>query len=153
MAYKLYQVDAFTNRAYAGNPAAVVILTKAQPDDWMQQVAAEMNLSETAFVMPHTDPFKRVWQLRWFTPTVEVDMCGHATLATAHILYTEGLAKPTETLRFETKSGELQAARQDGLWIKLTFPTTPVAESPAAGRVARRIGSGTTTYLQRQNQI
>ncbi|NEQ12265.1 MAG: PhzF family phenazine biosynthesis protein, partial [Moorea sp. SIO4E2] len=107
-----------------GNPAAIVIMDKMQPNDWMQLVAAEMNLSETAFLAPNKDPFKRVWQLKWFTPTSEVELCGHATLATAHIMFSEGYAKPQEAIRFETLSGELSAKKDSGGWIELDFPTS-----------------------------
>lgn len=125
MSFPIFQVDAFTHIPFRGNPAAVVILDKMQPDGWLRNVAAEMNLSETAFVAPNTDPFKRVWQLRWFTPTTEVELCGHATLASAHVMFSEGYAKPQETIRFDTLSGELQASKDPGGWIELTFPTSP----------------------------
>ena len=85
-----------------------------------------MNLSETAFVAPNVDPFKRVWQLRWFTPATEVELCGHATLACAHVMYSEGYVKPLESIRFDTLSGELQASKDSGGWIELNFPTSPV---------------------------
>jgi PhzF family phenazine biosynthesis protein len=88
---KIYQVDAFTDRRFAGNPAAVCIMTAPQDANWMQAVAAEMNLSETAFILPEGDAFN----LRWFTPTVEEDLCGHATLASAHILWETGIVEPS----------------------------------------------------------
>lgn len=116
----LVVVDAFTNRPFAGNPAAVMILDRDRPDAWLQAVAAEMNLSETAFLRP-MEP--GVWGLRWFTPTREVPLCGHATLASAHVLWTDGHAD-LETLRFETLAGELRASRWDGL-IWLDFPLVP----------------------------
>ncbi|MCA9987560.1 MAG: PhzF family phenazine biosynthesis protein [Anaerolineales bacterium] len=127
MSFMLFQVDAFTTVPFAGNPAAVCLLTEARPDSWLQQVAAEMNLSETAFVMPAADGFA----LRWFTPAAEVDLCGHATLATAHILWETGLLGPSEPARFQTRSGLLTAERRGEL-IELDFPvlaTTP-AEAP-----------------------
>lgn len=107
----LYQVDAFTTRPFHGNPAAVCLLEAPATEEWMQRVAAEMNLSETAFF--HDG------ELRWFTPLCEVDLCGHATLATAHVLFTERDA--AGPLRFRTKSGELLAER-DGDAIRLDFP-------------------------------
>ncbi len=126
MSFPIFQVDAFTHIPYRGNPAAVVVLDKMQPDEWLQKVAAEMNLSETAFVAPNIDPFKRVWQLRWFTPKAEVELCGHATLATAQVMFSEGFAKPQETIRFDTLSNELQASKDSGGWIELNFPTSKI---------------------------
>lgn len=92
MSVRILQVDSFTNRAFAGNPAAICLLETPAAESWMQQVAAEMNLSETAFLHPlAAGP---VFRLRWFTPKVEVDLCGHATLAAAHVLWEEGLLRP-----------------------------------------------------------
>lgn len=116
----IYQVDAFTGQAFAGNPAGVCVLSQAAPESWMRAVAAEMNLAETAFLYPEG----AVWRLRWFTPKVEIDLCGHATLASAHILWQTGAAPAGDVLRFATRSGELTAAQQDG-WIELDFPATP----------------------------
>ena len=113
-------VDAFTDRPYAGNPAAVCMLQQAADEAWMQRVAAEMNLSETAFLVP-TAP--TTWQLRWFTPRVEVDLCGHATLAAAHVLWHEQHLTHA-MLQFDTRSGRLHAQR-DGDWICLDFPADP----------------------------
>jgi predicted PhzF superfamily epimerase YddE/YHI9 len=117
----VYQVDAFTDTAFAGNPAAVCLLSAAREDDWLQAVAAEMNLSETAFLRPRPDGGYR---LRWFTPTHEVDLCGHATLAGAHVLWTEGLLAPAAPARFHTAGGLLTATR-DADWITMDFPTDP----------------------------
>ncbi|MFL0649232.1 PhzF family phenazine biosynthesis protein [Cylindrospermopsis raciborskii UAM/DH-BiRr] len=114
---KIIQVDAFTNKPFQGNPAAVCVLTNSESDKWMQQVAQEMNLSETAFLLPENDGFN----LRWFTPTTEVPLCGHATLASAHVLWSEGYLSPEQTARFYTKSGLLIAKKQDD-WIELDFP-------------------------------
>ncbi|MEH2025880.1 PhzF family phenazine biosynthesis protein [Nostoc sp.] len=111
------QVDAFTNTPFAGNPAAVCVLRTPQDERWMQNVAQEMNLSETAFLVRQDDGFN----LRWFTPTVEVPLCGHATLASAHVLWSEGHLSPDEVARFYTKSGVLIAKLQ-GEWIELDFP-------------------------------
>src|SRR5688572_8023147 len=101
MKLPIHHVDAFTDKPFRGNPAAVCLLTGPMGDAWMQAVAAEMNLSETAFLTRRSDGF----ELRWFTPAVEVDLCGHATLASAHALWESGAASPAETLRFHTKSG------------------------------------------------
>ncbi|AMV37649.1 PhzF family phenazine biosynthesis protein [Planctomyces sp. SH-PL62] len=127
----LTTVDAFTDRPFAGNPAAVCVLDAPAPEEWMQLVAREMNLSETAFLLP-VDGGPR-HGLRWFTPTVEVDLCGHATLAAAHVLWEEGRLAPDATAEFETRSGRLAARRVDG-WIELDFPSKPVdrrVEDPA----------------------
>jgi PhzF family phenazine biosynthesis protein len=129
MAVSIVQVDAFTDRPFAGNPAAVCILPEFLPDRWLQDVAREMNLSETAFLVRHGDAFR----LRWFTPSVEVDLCGHATLASAHVLWEEGHLARDRQARFLTRSGLLTAQR-DGQWIELDFPATPVAAvDPLAG--------------------
>jgi len=116
----IYQVDAFTNRPFAGNPAAVCILDQPRDAAWMQNVAMEMSLSETAFLERVEDGFN----LRWFTPAVEVDLCGHATLASAHILWETGPLAPAQEARFHTKSGRLTANRR-GDWIELDFPAKP----------------------------
>lgn len=124
MATSVIQVDAFTARPFAGNPAAVCMLDAARPEDWMQNVAREMNLSETAFLVPRGSDF----DLRWFTPSVEVALCGHATLASAHVLWEDGHLPAGAAARFQTMSGLLTATRNNG-WIELDFPATP--ESPA----------------------
>jgi PhzF family phenazine biosynthesis protein len=115
-----FQVDAFTSRAFRGNPAAVCLLDKSRSAKWMQDVAAEKNLSETAFVIP----LKSGFRLRWFAPVCEIDLCGHATLATAHVLWSEGLAPAGTELRFQTRSGVL-TANQRGRGIELDFPARP----------------------------
>jgi PhzF family phenazine biosynthesis protein len=120
---RIIQVDSFTDRPFAGNPAAVCVLDSPAHDAWMQDVASEMNLSETAFIHPLEE--KGVYRLRWFTPNVEVDLCGHATLATAHVLWEEGLVPVDRSAHFETRSGRLTAVRRDG-WIELDFPAEPV---------------------------
>jgi predicted PhzF superfamily epimerase YddE/YHI9 len=114
------QVDAFTNRPFAGNPAAVCLLSSPRDSIWMQHVALEMNLAETAFLLRRPDGF----DLRWFTPALEVDLCGHATLASAHVLWEEGHLPAADTARFHTRSGILTASRRDGM-IWLDFPATP----------------------------
>lgn len=115
MTIPLFHVDAFTDRSFSGNPAAVCLLPESKPDAWMQQVAAEMNLSETAFILREDAGIR----LRWFTPKVEVDLCGHATLASAHVLWQEGWAQPNEPITFNTRSGVLKAAHS---WSKLKEP-------------------------------
>jgi PhzF family phenazine biosynthesis protein len=122
MGLAIVQVDAFTDKPFAGNPAAVCILPAPRDERWMQDVAREMNLSETAFLHRENDGYR----LRWFTPTVEVALCGHATLASAHVLW-EGAHLPSSTpARFHTKSGLLTAERR-GAWIELDFPTAVAA--------------------------
>lgn len=120
MTLTIWQVDAFTDRPFAGNPAAVCVLPEPRDAGWMQQVATEMNLSETAFLTRQEDGFS----LRWFTPAVEVELCGHATLASAHILWEAGYLAAGETARFHTLSGLLTAERR-GEWIELDFPAEP----------------------------
>jgi len=122
----LFQVDAFTDRPFHGNPAAVCLLDAARDEDWMQSVAAEMNLAETAFVSLREGDY----DLRWFTPTCEVDLCGHATLASAHALWESKRLRAGTTARFHTKSGWLTARQREGL-IELDFPATPAEAAPA----------------------
>ena len=145
----LFQVDAFTDRAFAGNPAAVCLLPAPRDDRWMQAVASEMNLSETAFLLAEGDGYR----LRWFTPKVEVDLCGHATLASAHVLWTEGRVPATSTINFYTNSGVLKAVRRGDL-IELDFPLDPPSEIspppellPALGVSAKYVGKGRFDYL------
>jgi len=125
MAIRISQVDAFTERRFAGNPAAVCVLSDPADDRWMQDVAAEMNLSETAFARRLGTSSK--FSLRWFTPRSEVDLCGHATLATAHILWEEEQLPPGEPALFETRSG-LLTARRGPAGIELDFPAEPINE-------------------------
>ena len=120
MGLQIFQVDAFTDKPFSGNPAAVCMLSEPRDDGWMQNVAREMNLSETAFLLKQEDGFS----LRWFTPALEVDLCGHATLASAHILSELGLLAPGGQARFHTRSGLLIAERE-GDKIRLDFPATP----------------------------
>src|SRR5438094_6576842 len=103
MGLRIVQVDAFTDRRFGGNPAAVCVLPGPRDAAWMQSVAREMNLSETAFLVREADGFN----LRWFTPAVEVDLCGHATLASAHVLWESEYLKPKEQARFHTRGGLL----------------------------------------------
>ncbi len=122
MSIPIYQVDAFTDRAFAGNPAGVCWLHQPADEGWMQSVAAEMNLSETAFVVRRTDGD---FDLRWFTPAVEVALCGHATLATSHVLFSTGVLEAREVARYHTQSGLLEARLADGM-IELDFPAAQV---------------------------
>ena len=117
MGQQIFQVDAFTDQPFAGNPAGVCVLEAPRDDKWMQHVAREMNVSETAFLERRADGFG----LRWFTPKVEVDLCGHATLASAHVLWQEGYLEPDAAARFHTRSGVLEASRRD-TFIELDFP-------------------------------
>lgn len=149
MGLSIIQVDAFTDTPFSGNPAAVCVLPQPQPDAWMQYVALEMNLSETAFLLQQDNGYR----LRWFTPAKEVDLCGHATLASAHVLWREGYLSPDQDARFFTRSGEL-TARLSGDWIDLNFPATPILPldilpdvSTALGVVPKLMGKSQTDYL------
>jgi PhzF family phenazine biosynthesis protein len=124
MSFKLYHVDAFSDSRFAGNPAAVCLMPKPAEEGWMQSVGTEMNLSETAFLSPEGDGFR----LRWFTPKVEVKLCGHATLASAHVLWEAGVVQASKEIVFHTKSGKL-TARRDGGFIELDFPARKAAPS------------------------
>src|SRR5262245_29796458 len=126
MGQRITQADAFTSKAFGGNPAAVCILNEPKEDSWMQLVAREMNLSETAFLLREGDGY----QLRWFTPTNEVRLCGHATLASAHVLWEEGFLKREQPAKFQTLSGSLFAKWNDG-WIEMDFPKLPIEPTPA----------------------
>jgi PhzF family phenazine biosynthesis protein len=123
MGLAIYQVDAFTDRPFAGNPAGVCPLPAFPGAAWMQAVAAEMNVAETSFVVARGGGD---YDLRWFTPAVEIELCGHATLAAAHVLWETGAVPAADPIRFHTLSGELGAVR-DGEWIELDFPAEPAA--------------------------
>jgi PhzF family phenazine biosynthesis protein len=140
MGQAIRQVDAFTATPFAGNPAAVCVLPGPADAQWMQQVACEMNLAETAFLYRQEDGFN----LRWFTPTVEVDLCGHATLASAHILWEEGYLQPDELARFHTRSG-LLTATLNGDWIELNFPAAPASVADAPREVVEALGVAPTS--------
>jgi predicted PhzF superfamily epimerase YddE/YHI9 len=127
MTYTIIQVDAFTDTPFRGNPAAVCVLDGPADETWMQNVARALTLSETAFLYPAgDDPAEAGFNLRWFTPAIEVDLCGHATLAAAHVLWERGHLPPDAPARFHTKSG-LLAARRQGDWIELDFPAEPAS--------------------------
>jgi PhzF family phenazine biosynthesis protein len=138
---KLIQIDAFTAERFSGNPAAVCLLPVPRDEQWMQLVAREMNLSETAFVSrrPSNSGAAAGFDLRWFTPSVEVALCGHATLASAHALWELGELGPREVARFHTKSGLLTAERRDGL-IELDFPATVAEAADAPAGLADALG-------------
>ncbi|MFJ2753741.1 PhzF family phenazine biosynthesis protein [Streptomyces sp. NPDC087297] len=132
-------VDAFTDRPFHGNPAAVLLLDAAfPPDTWLQQVACEMNLSETAFAHPLPPGGDADWALRWFTPAAEVDMCGHATLATAHVLAGDGLA--TGLIRFSARCGILTAETAEDGTITMDFPTSSLTPVPVPASVDHALG-------------
>ncbi|MGH7573465.1 MAG: PhzF family phenazine biosynthesis protein [Gemmatimonadota bacterium] len=128
-------VDAFADEPFSGNPAAVCLLAEPAEKPWMQAVAREMNLSETAFLVPRPEGF----ELRWFTPATEVDLCGHATLASAHVLWETGIAARGEPIRFQTRSGILGARPADGR-IALDFPATPAREAELPAGLVEALG-------------
>jgi PhzF family phenazine biosynthesis protein len=146
MSHKIYQVDAFTTIPFAGNPAAVCLLDSPAAEDWMQSVAAEMNLSETAFLHPEGDGFR----LRWFTPKKEVRLCGHATLASAHVLWESGVLQPGEQARFHTLSGLLTASLQ-GDWIEMDFPARFHTPTPPPDGLIEAIGAAPVVVYGREN--
>ncbi len=131
----IYQVDAFTDKPFAGNPAGVCLLTEDADAAWMQSIACEMNLSETAFLAPQEGGY----HLRWFTPAAEVRLCGHATLASAHILFETGALRHDEEARFHTLSGLLTASLK-GDWIELNFPARPPRVVSAPPGLAEALG-------------
>jgi PhzF family phenazine biosynthesis protein len=137
MSWIIHQVDAFTDRPFAGNPAGVCLLERPAEEIWMQAVAAEMNAAETAFLVRRGDG---AFDLRWFTPTVEVDLCGHATLGAAHVLWTEAVLKQDERAIFHTRSGRLEAWR-DGALIRMDFPAEPVVAGEAPASLRDAIGA------------
>jgi PhzF family phenazine biosynthesis protein len=131
----IFHVDAFTDRPFAGNPAAVCFLSEERPDAWLQNIAREMNLAETAFLRESQEH----WSLRWFTPSIEVELCGHATLASAHVLWETGRSSAGTTLLFETRSGRLAASRR-GTLIELDFPAEPASASAAPPELLEALG-------------
>ncbi|NER81405.1 MAG: PhzF family phenazine biosynthesis protein [Leptolyngbya sp. SIO1D8] len=140
----ILQVDAFTNSHFGGNPAAVCVLSEAADAGWMQAIAAEMNLSETAFLYP----LETGYHLRWFTPAAEVDLCGHATLASAHVLWSEGYLATNQTAHFQTQSGLLTATKAEG-WITLNFPARPVAPISATPELLKSLRGLQPSYIGR----
>lgn len=144
MSQPILVVDAFTDRPFAGNPAAVCLLPAPADEAWMRDVAREMNLAETAFLHRTGDGFA----LRWFTPAVEVDLCGHATLASAHVLFEEGHLAPGDTARFQTRSGTLTAVRR-GTGIELDFPRAAAAAAPTPADLLPGLGISEARWVGR----
>lgn len=149
MSQSIYQVDAFTDHPFAGNPAGVCVMAGPADEAWMQNVAREMNLSETAFLYPQDGGY----HLRWFTPAVEVALCGHATLASAHVLWETGILPTGKQARFHTLSG-LLTAEKNGDWIEMDFPTRPEVQAeppqdlaPALGLNPVYVGMNVYDYL------
>src|SRR5690554_6251242 len=136
MKLPVYQVDAFSRCLFGGNPAAIVPLREWLPEEQMQQIAMENNLSETAFFVPGGNGFG----LRWFTPVTEVALCGHATLAAAHVLFTELDYRQAEIL-FHTKSGELKV-RKNGRLLAMDFPATPPIKAETPDALLKALGNG-----------
>ena len=136
MPSQIIQVDAFTSRPFRGNPAAVSILAAPPDEVWMREVAREMNLSETAFLYPEAGGYR----LRWLTPAVEVDLCGHATLAAAHVLWEDGHIAPDQPARFHTRSGLLTCTRH-GDWIEMDFPAKLAAPAEPPPQLTEALGA------------
>jgi PhzF family phenazine biosynthesis protein len=141
MSLILHTIDAFTDKPFAGNPAGVCVLEHALPDERMQHIAAEMNLSETAFLVPEKDGYR----LRWFTPSVEVSLCGHATLASAYLLFESGRLKSNARARFHTRSG-LLTARKVGDKIELDFPISRVSPATFPSNAIPLLGATPISY-------
>lgn len=135
MKEQIFQVDAFTNRPFAGNPAGVVLVAYEKSDDWMRSFAREMNLSETAFLLKAGDGY----HLRWFTPKVEVSLCDHATLASAHVLFSEAMVSGNATILFSSASGVLKARFEKG-WIELDFPALEIKPVSSTPQIDQAIG-------------
>jgi PhzF family phenazine biosynthesis protein len=134
----MYIVDAFTGKPFSGNPAAVCIADGVSDATWMQDVAREMNLSETAYVSSREDG---AYDLRWFTPAVEVDLCGHATLASAHVLWEQELAPPAGEIVFHTRSGALTCKHLRAGRIEMDFPVCPVEQATAPAGLLEALGA------------
>ncbi len=158
---KIYQLDAFTDRLFAGNPAAVCVLTDWLSNELMQQIAAENNLAETAFYVPVSPGH---YHIRWFTPTVEVDLCGHATLATAYVIFFLEDQPQADHIVFDSRSGELVVRRLNNGMLQLDFPVDSVTPAPvtppalltALGEKPTAVFRGKTDYLvvyETQEQI
>lgn len=135
MKLPIYQVDAFTTKLFRGNPAAVVLMDSWLPDEALQAIAAENNLAETAYVIPGLDPRP----LRWFTPAIEIDLCGHATLATAHVLFRHRFPK-LDRVAFQTKSGTLTVAREGNI-LSMDFPSRPAQPVTVNDALTGALGS------------
>jgi PhzF family phenazine biosynthesis protein len=133
---RMFLADAFTEKPFGGNPAGVCLLDRMPSDDWMQMAAMEMNQAETAYLLAEGNE----WRLRWFTPLAEVDLCGHATLASAHILWEEGIVPAAGEIVFKTRSGDLYAAREADGRIRLDFPQERVEACVAPAGLAEALG-------------
>ena len=136
MSVNIVQVDAFTAKAFGGNPAAVCILAGPADEQWMRDIAREMNLSETAFLHPENGGYR----LRWLTPAIEVDLCGHATLASAHVLWQDRHLAPDAPAKFHTRSGLLTCVKR-GEWIEMDFPAKIAEKTEAPGQMAEALGT------------
>jgi PhzF family phenazine biosynthesis protein len=136
MPAKIIHVDAFTARPFGGNPAAVCVLPAPPNEEWMRNVACEMNLSETAFLHPENGGYR----LRWLTPAVEVDLCGHATLASAHVLWEDRHIPAEAEARFHTRSGLLTCTHNDG-WIEMNFPAKLAEQAEAPPQLTEALGA------------
>jgi len=136
---RIYQVDAFTEKTFSGNPAGICVLNEKPEEKLMQNIAREMNLSETAFLIKEGEKYN----LRWFTPDAEVDLCGHATLASAHILWEKGYLRKDIEAKFSTKSGLLTAKMSDG-WIELNFPALPEEKTEPSVELLEALGTQAT---------
>jgi PhzF family phenazine biosynthesis protein len=147
MNLEIFQVDAFTKKVFGGNPAAICPLNEWLPAETMQKIALENNLAETAFFVKKDDGY----ELRWFTPTVEMDLCGHATLASAHVLY-ELLGEITDVLKFQTKSGLLTVEKKDDLLV-LDFPSRPAAACEIPDGLIKTIGKTPKEVLKSRDYL
>jgi PhzF family phenazine biosynthesis protein len=139
MGFKVFHVDAFSSHPFGGNPAGVCLLTEPRSYVWMQRVAEELNLPETTFLRKENEGYN----LRWFTPSVEVEISGHGTLASAHVLWEHGLLEPNEQAHFTTMSGWLHATQNNG-WIELDFPAEPVEDAVAPSEMVRALDAPVT---------
>lgn len=148
MQIPIYHVDAFTDTPFKGNPAGVCLLQEPADPLWMQHIAFEMNLSETAFVIRKGDHFA----LRWFTPVTEVKLCGHATLAAAHVLWEFGDVKEAEVIQFETLSGRLSSRKMDG-WIELEFPAAKIEPSDLTDYYLSALGISPDAIFQSEDKV
>jgi PhzF family phenazine biosynthesis protein len=144
---RFFLVDAFADRPFAGNPAAVCLLPGPADPSWMQQLARETNVSETAYLHPEGDG----WRLRWFTPKTEVELCGHPTLATAHVLWEEGLLPADAPITFRTLSGDLVVSRH-GDWVELDLPALPVEQAPVPAGLLGALGLDAVRYSGRSGE-
>ncbi|UCE59485.1 MAG: PhzF family phenazine biosynthesis protein [Phycisphaerales bacterium] len=142
----IWQVDSFTREPFRGNPAGVCLLPEVAEVEWMQAVASEMNLAETAFLVRREG---NDFSIRWFTPTVEVPLCGHATLASAHILWSEAVVSENESITFHPESGLLTTSRE-GEWIRMDFPALPLETSEVPDGLADTLGAQPLAVLRNQ---